>query len=204
MPRVLVSVLYAAALAARLSGQTPSVAVFMDFDTKPGAVPLAVMEKEAGDLLKSAGIALDWRLVRQNHGAEAFAGLVVLKFKGQCRVDRWSKAASDFGSMGQVEALGITHVDRGHVLPYTEVQCDQVRKALAYLNPGAGSSERQNALGLALGRVVAHELYHILARTTAHAKQGLAKASQSLRDLVSSGSMGFGEDVSERIRVSLQ
>jgi hypothetical protein len=204
MPRVLLPVLYAAALAAPLSGQTQSVAVFMDFDSQPAAVPLAVMEKEAGDLMKSAGISLDWRLVRQNHGAEAFAGLVVLKFKGQCRVDTRSKAVSDFGSIGQVETLGITRVDRGHVLPYTEVQCDQVRKALAYLKPGAGSKERQNALGLALGRVVAHELYHVLARTTAHAKEGLAKASQSLRDLVSTGYMGFGEDVSERIRVAVR
>jgi hypothetical protein len=100
------------------------------------------METEAGDLLKSAGIALDWRLVRQNHGAEAFAGLVVRKFKGQCRVDTWSKAASDFGSIGEVEVLGITHVDRGHVLPYTEVQCDEVGKALAYLKAQARKSGR--------------------------------------------------------------
>jgi hypothetical protein len=175
----------------------------MDFDSKPAAVPLAVMEKEAGDLLKSAGVSLDWRLLRQNHGVDSFAGLVVLKFRGECRVDTWSKLASDFGSIGEVETLGATRVDRGHVLPYTEVQCDQVRKALAYLKPSAGSKERQNALGLALGRVVAHELYHVLMRTTAHAKQGLAKATQSLQDLVSSD-MGFGEDVSERIREALR
>jgi hypothetical protein len=41
--------------------------------------------------------------------------------------------------------------------------------------------------------VVAHELYHILARTTGHATAGMAKASQSLRDLVGSREIPFQE-----------
>ena len=202
MPRVLLSVVVAALVAAPLAGQalTPAVAVFMDFDSKPGAVPLAVMEKEAGSLLKAFGVALDWRLLRQNHGDRTFADLVVLKFKGSCRVDTWTLSGSDFGSLGETRALGATAVEHGRVLPYTVVECDQVRRALAYLRPGAGATERQNALGLALGRVVAHELYHVLARTTNHAREGLAKASQSMPDLVSSAPRPFSEQVARSLR----
>jgi len=202
MTRALVSLILAAIGAGPIGSQTlaPSVAIFMDFDSKPGAVPLAVMETEASNLLKSSGISLDWQLVRQNRGDRMYANLVVLKFKGACRVDRSLQRGSDFGSVGEMHALGVTRVESGTVLPFTEVECDQVRRALAYLPRGAGDKEQQNALGLVLGRVVAHELYHILARTTAHAKQGLARATQSLQDLVSSAPLAFSDDVREAIQ----
>jgi hypothetical protein len=78
-----------------------------------------------------------------------------------------------------------------------------VKRALAYLRPEASTRERQKAFGIALGRVVAHELYHILARTTAHAGHGLAKASESLEELVTAGTMGFREEDSTAIRKGL-
>ncbi len=170
---------------------TPSVGVYMDFDSVPGDASVQAMEKEASQLLKPSGIKLDWRFLRRNAGREAFSGLVVLKFRGHCKAESWSGRANEFGSIGESVALGSTKVANGKVLPFTEVECDQVRKALAYLGPGAGPAERQKALGIALGRVIAHELYHILARTTEHAARGLAEASASLRDLVTPGKLSF-------------
>lgn len=105
-------------------------------------------------------------------------GLLVV---GQTFPER--KAPAVFGTVG-VDTLGSTEVSNGHVLPFGKVECDQVRKALFFLTPGADFRERQRALGMALGPVVAHELYHILARTTSHATGRLPKASQSLRDLI--------------------
>jgi len=184
-----------------LSGQTlpkdnssPSVGVFMDFDrdSAPGADSLEVMKKEVEELLKPSGVSLNWRLAKENNGNQAFAGLVVVKFKGKCRVEGWnSPQGTDFGSLGEVTRLGATQVSGGKVLPYSEVECDQIQKALAYLPPGAGQKERQRAMGVALGRVVAHELYHVLASTTGHAARGLAKASQSLEDLIGPMQTGF-------------
>ncbi len=172
---------------------TSSVAVFMDFDTKPWSTSVEVMKKEVNHLLKPSGVTLDWRLTRDNEGKESFAGLVVLKFKGRCRAEAWTQPEGNFGTPGETVALGSTQVVQGEVLPFTEVECDQVRKALKYLQPGAKLVDRQMALGMALGRVVAHELYHILARTTGHATAGMAKASQSLRDLVGSREIPFQE-----------
>ena len=191
MPRGVHIALWAAAAVAVARGQT--VGVFMEFDLAPGTRSLEVMKKEVGELLKPAGVSLDWRLTRENRGSETFAGLVVLKFKGNCRVDRFTEPGEFTVSSG-TRTLGVTKVSDGQVLPYTEVECKPIREALSYLSPVAGAQERQKALGLALGRVVAHEMYHILAHTMEHASEGLAKAMQSLRDLVSPASLGFTEE----------
>jgi hypothetical protein len=181
---------------------SPSVAIFMDFDSQPGVASVQVMEKEVDALLKPSGVTLNWRLARDNDGTETFSGLVVMKFRGQCRVEGWTQPGNDFGTLGETLALGSTQVTDGVVLPFSAVECDQVRKALGYLHPGTTQFDRQKTLGLALARVVAHELYHILARTTSHASAGLAKASQSLQDLVGLREIGFQAADSQAIRDS--
>ena len=118
----------------------------------------------------------------------------MLKFHGKCNAEGWAPAGSDFGSVGEISTLAFTRVDRGRVLPYAEVKCDEVRKALAYIGYPAGQEERQRALSRALARVVAHEIYHILAETTEHAGSGLAKAAQPLNDLVSKRKLEFATD----------
>jgi hypothetical protein len=80
------------------------------------------------------------------------------------------------------------------------VRCDAVRDALAYLRPEAGAFEKQKALGQAMGRVVAHELYHVLANATAHAARGLAQAAESLEDLVSARRASFSAETVAEIR----
>ncbi len=176
-----------------------AVGIFMEFESTPVAASLEAMEHDVGALLQASGVTLDWRFVKQNQGTESFAGLVLLKFKGTCRAESAVQPATDFGSLGETRPLGTTKVSHGHVLPYTEVQCDQVREALSYLAPGADRKTRQNAYTRALARVVAHELYHVLARTTGHAAAGLAKASHSLEDLVSPKSLDFRDEDSRAI-----
>ena len=183
-------------LAFTAAAQTPTVGVFLDFDSVPGKVPVAVMKKEVAALLKDSGVSLDWRMVGENTGAESFDGLVVLKFQGKCRVEAWPENDRVTGT----RALGETLVADGHVLPFTEVRCDAVRQALRYLRPEANQGEKQKALGLAMGRVVAHELYHALARTTTHAARGLAKAAESLEDLVAGPQIPFRKEDAEAIK----
>jgi len=101
--------------------------------------------------------------------------VVVVKFHGKCQLEYPLPGASD-----QEVTLASTMVDRGHVMPFSDVQCDQVRKALPY----ATTPDRQKAFGLALGRVLAHELYHFLADKTRHAAAGLASASHDWLELV--------------------
>src|SRR5581483_3264356 len=198
MPRLLHLAACVAALALIAHGQTssgkqpisPLIGVYLDFDHLPEGVPVQVMEHAVENLLKPAGVTLAWRLSNQNLGTEAFSGLAVLKFKGRCDAQA-PKPPSEFGSLGEENALAFTSVSKGVVLPFAQVECDEVRKALTYVVPGTGALQREQALGLALGRVVAHELYHVLANTAHHTGDGLAKGSELLRDLVSPNELEF-------------
>jgi hypothetical protein len=179
---------------------SPSVGIFMDFDAKPGSASLEVMKNVVGELLKPSGVSLDWRLTKENRGTESFTSLVVLRFKGTCRVESAPQPANDFGTLGDGRALGATRVDHGQVLPYSEVECDRVRAAMSVFGSMVGRTERQTAFGLALARIVAHELYHILARTTQHAAHGLGKASHSVADLISMRDLPFDAGESSAIK----
>jgi hypothetical protein len=169
-------VVVAASLIWTVPVKHPAVGVFIDFDATPSARSLEAMKKEAAKILNSAGYELDWRALKQNHGNESFANVVVVKFHGKCRLEYPLSQPTRTDV-----TVASTLVDRGRVLPFSDVQCDEVRKALPYARQG----DRQRALGRALGRVVAHELYHLLANTTKHAGAGLAAASHDWAELFS-------------------
>ena len=181
------------------AGRCQTVGVFLDFDAAPSKAALEIMKKEVDSLLRPAGVLLDWRLAAENRGDASFADLVLFRFKGKCKAEPWPKQAAP----GETRTLGATKVSGGRVLPFSEVKCDAVRQALSYLQPEANALERQRALGLAMGRVVAHELYHVLAQTTTHAARGLAQAAESLQDLVSARPASFTAETTAAIRRAL-
>lgn len=200
MPTVSLITLLAAMTAQSLVAANPNIGIYLTFDSTPAELPLQVMAHEVELLMQPSGVSLDWRLASLNRGDEPFAGVVLIRFKGACRVGANLDAANDFGSLGETRTLASAKVVKGRVLPYGEVQCDEVRRAADQLRPGSTRDERERALGVALARVVAHELYHILGATTAHSHEGLAKPSHSLRDLASPGPFGFSERDSRTIR----
>ncbi len=155
----------------------PSIGVFIDFDAVPSANSVDIMKSEAAKIMKSAGYKLDWRALKDNQGTEGFSNVVVVKFHGKCRVEYPSLLPRN---PEQPVSLASSLVRDGHVLPFTDVRCDEVRKVMADGVP----TDRQKALGMALGRIVAHELYHLLADTSKHAGAGLAKASHDWMELV--------------------
>src|SRR6266496_2197954 len=128
----------------------PTVGVFLQFDSNPGVAPIRVMEHEVEQLMRPSGIALDWRLVKENHGDEGFSSLIVVKFKGKCRVENLVEFEPELVVAGE-RTLASTSLEHGRVLPFSQVQCNEVRNALAYLRPWADGRERQAAMGLALG-----------------------------------------------------
>src|SRR5215471_14061421 len=199
MPRfVQVAALGLTALFAQAESAPPTVAVFMHFDREPAGPSVDAMEREVDDLLRPSGIVVNWRLTNQAAG-ETYDGLVVLEFTGVCRADPSTAAASE----GESLALGSTRIRQGRVLPFSEIRCDEVRKALAFLPRRASGEQRQAALGRAMARVVAHELYHVLARTATHAGHGLAKARHPMEDLVSNRAIEFQALDAEAMRKGL-
>jgi len=83
-------------------------------------------------------------------------------------------------------------VEANRILPYFNLDCPRLMRILLNRNNPA-------MVGRALARVIGHELYHILARTSQHPNAGLAKPAFSLDDLTAPG-MNF--DVTSLGRIS--
>jgi hypothetical protein len=155
------------------------VGVYLDFEEPPSDATVEAMRKEAASALYRVGIPVAWRLVSENLGNEPFERLVVVKLTGGCSCRGFLKATRE------ILVLGTTAVVDGHVLPYSEVRCDAVRRLLPDIEFAADRRVGDAALGRVLGRVLAHELYHAVLGTPHHGASGLAKGFQSTEELKS-------------------
>jgi hypothetical protein len=163
--------------AAVLAGQqpTPITAVVIP-DGRYSPVAIREMGREAAHILKQSGVALRWHLGRPALPIDGL--LVVVKLVGRCDMD----GSPAFLVPG---ALGWAHEVNGAVLPFANLACDNIRGAVhsAFLT---GNQLRGNfLLGRAMGRVLAHELYHIISDTSEHGQNGVTQAALSARQLTS-------------------
>jgi hypothetical protein len=156
-----------------LSGLT----VILDFKGPHSAASLSEMEREAGLIMKSSGVQIDWRLASDQ--ASHFGNLVVMTFRGSCVFGPPSRRYYEPGPYAS------TRITDGEVQPFGDVDCDRV-----VATAGDAMAEDTDYLrgdqlvGRALGRVVAHELVHMLTRSNRHGAEGVAKASLSGKELI--------------------
>ena len=68
-----------------------------------------------------------------------------------------------------------------------EVDCDRLRTVLRSDLEGRDASGWSLMFGRALGRVLAHEMYHVLAHTAKHGRTGVTKGALSARELTAPG-----------------
>lgn len=153
--------------------------VYLEFEHTASPAAVEAMRKEASRALNQIGFSIAWRLVSENQGNEAFENIAVVKFTGSCACQSSVQPTRD------ILVLGSTAVFHNQVLPYSEVRCDAVRRVLPNLEFSADRREGDAALGRVLGRVLAHELYHVFLGTMHHAASGIAKAIQSTDELTS-------------------
>jgi hypothetical protein len=144
------------------------------FQTSPS---LPHMQREVNALMKAAGYRVDWRVAGESSDTEADS-LVVMELRGICEAPDLSTTPE---SLPDGAALASTAVSDGRILPFSWVNCESVTKLLGHSIAGS----RKNLLyGRALGRLVAHELYHVLTKDRQHAGSGVAKSAFSARDLL--------------------
>jgi hypothetical protein len=135
------------------------------------------MGREAAHILKQSGVSLRWRL---GIPAQSVSGtLVVVKLEGHCDMD----GAPAYLVPGP---LGWSHEVDGTMLPFSNLACDNLRGAVESAIATGGNHVRGNVLlGRAMGRVLAHELYHIVADTSVHGHDGVAQSAFTPRQLTS-------------------
>jgi len=161
-------------------GKTPpAITVYTNFEHAYSNVAMDMMRQELWMLMSPLGLDLTWRDLNRSASNEVSVELVVVTFKGSCGMSGDSYSSSESG------ALGWTHISDGTILPFSDVDCDKIRRFIASEVRHLDSTERELAYGRAVGRVLAHELYHVFTNTTRHAAWGVAKAFYTSKDLVS-------------------
>ena len=179
------------------SAETPLTVMLEGGADVPAAV-LATMEREAESAMARSGTALAWEAKENVSPAAAYDRLAMIRLKGRCTPD-----AILFGPLraGQTEALGQTQVVDGNVLPIADIRCDAVHRLIERELRAAPRKEQADLLGRALGRVIAHELYHIMLRTMDHGNSGLSRAVQTSSDLLAAHD-SFTREEADRIASS--
>jgi len=166
---------------------------------RPSPAILKAMRQEAQSAIEPSGVRLSWR--SQDLGGGDVSGQVaIVEMRGRCSTAA-HLSTSPFGFTAEAEPLGQTHVADGKVLPFADLLCDAVHRLVDANLRAARSNQREELLGRALGRVLAHELYHILARTADHGRDGLSRPEQSGVDLLTPGS-SLGKSAERRMAES--
>lgn len=160
-------------LACYAQSPRPLLTILLRFDHPGSSTSTAAMKHEIQYLL---GKDIDVQF-----GAEIGAGvtsgrLVVFRMLGSCSMDQ------PLQHQRSGRALGFTYVSDGIVLPFGQLECDRIRASIQRLDRST-PRERQLQLGQAMGRVLVHELYHMLSGSSEHTKDGLTKQALSPRDL---------------------
>jgi hypothetical protein len=150
--------------------------VILDFKGAHSGASVSEMEREAGLIMKSSGVQLDWRLPGE---ALHYNILVVMTFRGSCGFGPPSRRYYEPGPYAS------TKITDGEVQPFGEVDCDRVvATAGDAMAEDTDYFRGDQLVGRALGRVVAHELVHMLTRSNRHGAEGVAKASLSGKELI--------------------
>jgi hypothetical protein len=163
--------------ASTLAGQssTPVTAVVMP-DGRYSQVAIREMGREAAHILKKSGVSLLWHL---GIPAQAVNGhLVIVKLLGRCDMDGPP-------ALPMSGPLGWSHEADGVILPFSDLACENIRGAVNGAALAGHQYPGNLLLGRAMGRVLAHELYHVIANSTEHSRQGIAQPRLSARELTS-------------------
>jgi hypothetical protein len=150
------------------------VTVVLQFDDRYSELSIGEMKAEAQVLVKDSGVVLSWRRMDRLSSSDAFPRMVVVRLRGTCDVNMPVPPSAQ-----ESDSLGSTYILGGEPSPFSDIECDRIRSSLG-AQPGPG----ELAFGRALGRVLAHELHHVIERTRQHTATGYRRKSLSVADLV--------------------
>ena len=156
-----------------------AVTLVLQFDHVYSTRSLDAMEHEVASIVRESGIKVDWKLLADMHSSDSFESLVVIRFRGACSMEPPPPLGDERGY------YAFTYVSDGAVLPFSEVECDKISNSIRAAMSKRQWGERDSILGRALGRVLAHELFHMLAKSQHHAEEGVTKSALSPAQLIS-------------------
>jgi hypothetical protein len=174
-----------------------SIGLYTSFQQAPPDAVRDFIRDEAARIMSPMGLAFKWIAMEDNKGNELSVKLAVVHFNGSCEAANLAVAQST-----QSLALGWTYITDGTIQPFSDIDCDGIRAFLRTDLLAMPKEDREEAYGRAVGRVLAHELYHIFANTPHHGSHGVAKSYYSPQDLLSKD-FQFEQKESEELRDSV-
>jgi len=171
--RYVIACIFSTVLFASHAGASTGITLLLQFEKKHSEKSVQEMKREMLAIMKDTGLQLDFRSLKDFNPNEPVTDLVVVKFKGTCQMEPLPVLFDERGP------LAFTHSTDGEVLPFSEVACDRVRQSVESAMWGGDRAKADMLFGRALGRVLAHELVHIVARTNKHGVKCVAKTSLS-------------------------
>lgn len=188
----------AAACVPACAGATvPAIVIYYSFDSPPASAALTSMQTEVSKIFDPARLSMDWRQL-DGRGGEVDSELVVVRFRGPCTADGWQSPAAAQAMNGGY-SLADSKTSNGRVLPFAEVDCGALRSYLGGDLRGGRFADPATALGKAMGRVLSHEIYHILTASASHAHSGVARAEHSRNELTAA-TFAFGKAETDWLR----
>lgn len=161
------------------------------------AAPLAQMKRELSALMHQAGYSVEWRNLDGDRSDDAGSPLLaVLELTGTCGIAPGYPEMELSGAL--FASLATTAITDGHVLPFSSLNCTALTRSVSAALAKDAGARRDFLYGRAMARVVAHELYHVLLRTTEHARSGVARSCFTTGDLLSER-FEFESATSERL-----
>jgi hypothetical protein len=170
-------------LAQSAISQDAELVVYLRTGGNQPAAPLAQMKRELGALMHQAGYRVEWRSLDANRGQDADASLLaVLDLTGVCGIAP-GFAETERAALSS-SSLATTTITDGQVLPFSSLNCTALTSSLSAALAKEAGARRDFLYGRAMARVVAHEFYHVLLRTTDHGRSGVARSCFSTSDLL--------------------
>lgn len=157
------------------SAPNPDVSLLLRYSQRPSAVTTRALNQELGRLLGQAHVRL--ALLSSDVAAVQSGRLVVFDMRGYCGMD------GPTDGIRSAEPLAFTFTSDGRPLPFGEVDCNAIRNSLARLVGTGDPQQHQVLFGQAVARVMAHEIYHVLAQSSEHTNSGITQASLTPNDL---------------------
>jgi hypothetical protein len=153
----------------------PPLTIVLDFRGPYASRSVEEMEREVENILRGAGRPIEWRSWDQaTHSV--FDELAVVRFDGSCGVPPWPQGPAENGP------LGFTYISDGIILPFSNIACERIASSVSTVLRRE-PAQAEMIFGRAMGRVVAHELVHMLLRSAAHSHSGITQPALSENDL---------------------
>ncbi len=190
----LTACLMLAGLPAFAAANKSNLTIVLDFRGPYSPASIAAMKQETQGILKSAGLRLDWKS-SDEAAASTFSDLVVVRFNGACEMP----PPPLYDELGEIGPLGSTYETDGRVQPFTEIACDRIGAFVRSGLHGGNPKKADQLIGKALGRVVAHELVHMLTGEKNHSHEGVFEPRLTVEQLVA-GELPLSPADIERLR----